>query len=483
MLTRKSNNASDGDVTASPYRVAPHVPSSRFECAFSPHVFLCVSRGADWKLCVCPQMPTTRKNEAKVDRVRAGLVLVPFVGVIRYFVLLSASRRRGHGASGAPRCFRLSGFRLADRLAVFSMGLPSIPLKNPKRFHTDDDVNMLTTHYISAEGAAEGPDKSLMESQVPESLESADSKKSRESAESSESVDTPGSAESEESVDTPGSAESSESVDTPGSAESEESVDTPGSAESSESVDTPGSAESEESVDTPGSAESSESVDTPGSAEFSEYEDTPESAESAESVASRESAAKSAESAQSSKSADSAETSDSPDSPESPESLDLPDSVSESESSSETDKDKKKTSAESESDTAGAGIDDEGDGSDPVATLEEGGEAGPEVLDEDDARAREGSQMAGMDLSEQSDLMEGEEMRAQDEISPKDDRRSDGGVSMEEVELGRDGVKEEVATEEEQKNFEARDKSSQIFQSTEATLVDKPKVTPSHLGG
>ncbi|KAM9776441.1 uncharacterized protein ACBT44_001460 isoform 6-T6 [Syngnathus typhle] len=115
-----------------------------------------------------------------------------------------------------------------------------------------------------------------------------------------------------------------------------------------------------------------------------------------------------------------------------------------SESSSEAGKDsEKKTSSDSE---PGDTIDDGGNGLDP---------------------------MAAFDL-EDGDAMEEEEIREEDETSSKDDKGSDANLGTADAELGVDDIKAGH-------NDQHPKESSQIFDSTEATLVEKSDVTPSHL--
>ncbi|XP_037119969.1 dentin sialophosphoprotein-like isoform X4 [Syngnathus acus] len=270
-------------------------------------------------------------------------------------------------------------------------------------------------------GAAEGPAVSVTES--------------KESAESAGYIKSHGSAESSESVDIQESAESSESADLQESTESSESVTMQKSTESSKSVALQESAESHKS------AESAESVASLESAESSESAESAKSAESAES-------AESFESAESPESADSAEPKDSPELTESRELTELLYSVKfsqlEMESSSEAGKDsEKKTSSDSE---PGDTIDDGGNGLDPMAAF-------------------------GL---EDGDAMEEEEIREEDETSSKDDKGSDANVGTADAELGVDDIKAG-------NNDQDPKESSQIFDSTEATLVEKSDATPSHL--
>ncbi|XP_049607046.1 dentin sialophosphoprotein-like isoform X1 [Syngnathus scovelli] len=332
------------------------------------------------------------------------------------------NRMDREGASDAPD---------SDCLGNFQELLPSALWKKPSQTY----------------GAAEGPAVSVTESK--ESAESAGSIKSHGSTESSESVDIQESVESAESPDIQESAESaetSESVDIQESAESSESADLQESAESAESVTMQRSTESsksvvlQESAESHKSAESAESVASLESAESSESAESAKFAESAEST-------ESFESAESPESADSAEPKESPQLTESRESTELLYSVKfsqlEMESSSEAGKDsEKKTSNDSE---PGDTIDDGGNGLDP---------------------------MAAFDL-EDGDAME-EEIREEDETSSKDDKGSDANVGTADAELGVDDIKAEH-------NDQDPKESYQIFDSTEATLVEKSDATPSHL--
>nr|XP_057902473.1 104 kDa microneme/rhoptry antigen-like [Doryrhamphus excisus] len=272
-----------------------------------------------------------------------------------------------------------------------------------------------------------------------------------------------------EYVESPESVASPESLESPESAESPVSLNSPESVDSSESLESPESVESPKSVESPESEESPESVESPKSADSPESEESPEFVKTSESPESLESA-ESPESSESLESQDSAESLKAIDSriiPESSESLELPKSlVLPSESSSEADEDNRETSNESEPETDATTSDmaDNGDASD-MLDLEEGGEVGLEVVDEDEIQVEEGRAIPELDLSEEPQLIQGasDVIIEGEENSPKDGNADSSRGTMDQEENM------------EEQNVQEPEES---FDSTEATLIEQADPTP-----
>ncbi|XP_057684511.1 dentin sialophosphoprotein-like [Corythoichthys intestinalis] len=301
---------------------------------------------------------------------------------------------------------------------VQSRGTSRSPGADDSRERARAQVNNEDVDKVEGEGASDSLDSDGTAAEIPdlslrESQESPDLAGSIKSTESTESAETP---ESVKSAESPESAESSDAIASEKSRES---------AESADSVKSPESAETNESAESPKSAESPEPADSSESPEPTDSSESPEPADSSESAAS-------------------------PELPLSPEQTE--------ESSSE---------AEDGSEKAGGAADPPMGDFDLMA----GGQLGPEVLDEEDAR--EGSQIPETDSFDRPDLMEGGEIGEEGEKSPEVDGGSDASVGVENAELGGDALAGD------EQNVPEAEESSQIFDSTEAPLVQKSASTPS----